>query len=304
MTNDLILDPYLRNAVLDLLMDGTLLWAAAAVVGRRTRLWRLLAAAGLGGVYNLWVGLARDGFLPGWPALGSLPVYFLVLPAMMLAVAFFPFDRKGFLRLVGAFFFLALLAWGLAGAVFYFAAAHGRSFSPFFCTFLEIGLGLAAAELGWGVLHRAALAGACRVDLSLKVGSFTLETEGYFDTGNHLLDPFTHRPVVVLDYGLIRRALSPAARSFIEAVAEGASLPFLPPDDPWLTRLRVVPYRSVERRLGLLPGVRVDEIRLRRRNLTVTHRMMVVGLERIGVLGAEGCRALVPPALWSVGAKG
>jgi len=304
MATDLILDPYLRNAGLDLLMDGTLLWAAAAVVGHRTRFWRLLAGAGVGGIYNLWLGLARDGFLPGWPGLGTWPVYFLLLPGLMLLVGFFPFDRKSFLRLAGAFFFLALLAWGLAGAVFYFAAAHGRSFSPFFCTFLEMGLGLAAAELGWGVLHRAALAGACRVNLRLKVGNLTLETEGYFDTGNHLLDPFTRRPVVVLDYGLIRRALSPAARSFVEAVAEGKPFPALPPDDPWLTRLRVVPYRSVERRHGLLPGLRVDEIRLRRRRLTVTHRMMVVGLERVGLLGAEGCRALVPPTLWSEGVKG
>lgn len=302
MANDLILDPYLRNAVLDLLMDGILLWAAAAIVGRPVRFRRLLAGAALGGFYNLWLGLARDGFLPGWAWLGSPAVYFVFMPGLMLGIAFFPMKPGGFLRLAGAFFFLALIAWGMASATLYFAALRGRSFSPFFCTLLEIGLVLAVGELGWGILLRAAVAEACKVSVVFAVDGLRVETEGYLDTGNHLRDPFTRRPVAVVDYGLIRAALTPAARSLVEAIAEGNPPPPLAPeDDPWLARLRVVPYRSVERRLGLLPALRVDELRLRRRGVTVTHRAPVVGLERVGVLGRDGCRALIPPSLWSEG---
>ena len=193
---------------------------------------------------------------------------------------------------------LSLLTWGLAVALFNLLALRGTSYSPFLGVFLDVGLILAVAELGWGAVHRAAVARVCQIPLSGALGEARFETEGYLDTGNHLRDPVSRRPVVVLDYGLIRPLLTPEARAFIEAVADGAPLPPLPPDDPWTTRLRVIPYRSVQRHSGLMPGLRADAVWLGQGKASVCHRSIVIGLNLAGGLGRD-CRALIPPAMWS-----
>ena len=193
---------------------------------------------------------------------------------------------------------LALLTWGLANTVFYFLSLRGYGFSPFLCVLVEIGFTLGVAELGWGAVHRQAMARVCQVPLVLELGHISLETEAFLDTGNHLRDPVTRRPVVVVDYSLVREALTPAARAFIEAVADGGALPQLPPEDPWLPRMRVIPYRSVQRRSSLMPGLRADRISLGRGAHAVSHVSVVVGLEVAGGLANEECHALVPPALW------
>lgn len=296
---DLILDPYLRNAALGCLMDAALLWAAGAMVKQRTTWYRLLAGSLLGGIYNFWLGLARDGFLGGWSWLSSPFVLLGIIPLLMLTAAFIPLRFRSLLRVGGAFFLLSLAAWGLASTVFYFLALRGTSFSPFLAVFLEIGLILAVAELGWGAVHRAAVVRVCQIPFSCLLGEIRLETEGYLDTGNHLRDPVSRRPVVVLDYGLIRPLLTPEARAFIEAVADDAPLPPLPPGDPWSTRLRVIPYRSVQRHSTLMPGLRADTVWLGKGTTCICHRSVVIGLEVAGGLGKEECRALIPPAMWS-----
>ncbi len=297
--SDLILDPYLRNAALDCFMDAALLWAAGAVVKQRRAWYRLLAGALIGGIFNLWLGLARDGFLGGWNWLSAPPVHLGIIPLLMLTAAFIPLRFRSLLKVGGAFFLLSLAAWGLASALFYFLALRGMSFSPFLAVFLEVGLVLAVAELGWGAVHRAAVARVCQIPLSCALGEIRLETEGYLDTGNHLKDPVSRRPVVVLDYGLMRPFLTPEARAFIEAVAEGSPLPSLPASDPWTTRLRVIPYRSIQRHSGLMPGLRTDTVRLGKGTASVCHKSVVIGLELAGGLGKEEVRALIPPALWS-----
>ncbi len=87
---ELILDPYLRNAALDAMMDGTLLWVAAGVMRQRPRWYRLFAGALVGGFYNLWLALAHGGFLPGWSVLSSPWTMLVACPMAMLAATFAP----------------------------------------------------------------------------------------------------------------------------------------------------------------------------------------------------------------------
>lgn len=296
---ELILDPYLRNAALDLFMDGVLLWTAGAVVRRAVRWRRLVLGAVFGGLYNFFLALAKDGFIGGWAWMSSPLVLLVLVPGTMLLLTYLPAKPRVLLRLAGSFFFLALLTYGLAYTFLELLKLRGYAFSPLFLVLLEIGLTLAVGEIGWGVVHRRAVAGLCRIPLAVKIGPIDLTLCGYLDTGNHLRDPLTKKPVVVLDYAAIREHLSVEARTFIESVGRGDDLPDLPADDPWTTRIRIIPYRSVQKEAGLMPGLRTDLIRLGRDGDGRSFRSLVVGLDLSGGLGDEDCRALVPPSLWS-----
>lgn len=300
---EVVLDPYLRFAAYDLAMDLVLLWASAAIVRRRVRWYRLLAGGMLGAVYGLWLALARDGILPGG-ALTAVPagyfaVHFAVIPLAMLIAAFAPLARRDLFRLFGIFLIVAILSYGLANAFYYLLAGLHRSFSGFFLLLLQIGLALGVAEMGWGAVHRQAILRLCRVPLLIELGHLSVETVGYLDTGNHLCDPVTRHPVIILDYHVVRDLLTPGARSFVEAVAESADPPDLPEDDPWTLRLRILPYRAVQRRAGLLPGLRADRVCLGEGDRRVCRGPAIVALEMAGHLRHDAYRALVPPGLWS-----
>ncbi|MGE5550316.1 MAG: sigma-E processing peptidase SpoIIGA [Bacteroidota bacterium] len=298
---ELILDPYLRNALYDLFMDGTLLWVTGAIAKETRRWYRLLGGAAIGGSYTLWLALARDGVLIGGTILDRPLVFFgvhmLLLPALMLAVAFLPTRRRGFLHLGGIFVLVALLTYGTANIVFYFFATFIHRASRLLYISLQAGLALTIGELGWGVVHERAMAKVCQVPLTLDLGPARLETEGLLDTGNQLCDPVSRKPVVVLDYSLVKGILSDPARAFIEALAEGGSPPELPAEDPWFPRMRVIPYRTIQNNAGLMPGIRADRIWVGRDDRGLCHTSVIVGLEMAGGLNAS-CPALVPPVLW------
>lgn len=296
---ELILDPYLRIAAMNCLMDGVLLWTAGAVIRRAVRWRRLLLGAAFGGLYTFFLALAKDGFIRGWAWMSSPLVLLVLVPVIMLLLAYLPAKPRVLFRLAGSFFFLALLTYGLANAFLELLKLRAQAFSPFFLVLLEVGLTLAVGEIGWGVVHRRAVAGLCRIPMAVKIGPIELTLYGYLDTGNHLRDPLTQRPVVVLDYAAIREHLSVEARTFIESIGRGGNLEELPADDPWTTRIRVIPYRSVQKEAGLMPGLRTDLVRLGRGGEGRSFGSLVVGLDLSGGLGDDDCRALVPPGLWS-----
>lgn len=300
---EVVLDPYLRFALYDWAMDLVLLWASAAVVRRRVRWFRLLAGGLLGALYGFWLALVRDGVIPGGdfmsrPA-GYLAVHFGLIPLLMLAAAFAPMPRRELCRLFGIFLIVAILSYGLANAVFYLLAGWGRPFSGFALLFLQIGLALGVIELGWGAVHRQAVAGLCRVPLRIEIGPAALETVGYLDTGNNLCDPLTRQPAIILDYHAVRDLLTPAARSFVEAVADNTDPPDLPGDDPWALRLRVLPFQAVQRSVGLMAGLRADRICLGDGERRVCRGPVIIALEMAGNLRQDIYRALIPPGLWS-----
>ena len=302
---DLILDPYLRNAFLGSLMDGTLLWVAAAVNKHRTRWYRIAAGAMLGGLYNFWLALSHGGFLPGWSLLTSPLVLWLVCPALMLSAAFVPVGWRRFFQTRSCFLPFRPISWGLGSALVFYLGHRGFVFSNFLFTVLEIVLALVVAELGWGVVHERAMARVCHVPIAFDLGGLRVETDGYLDTGNHLCDPVTRKPVVVLDYSVVREFLTPGRPCICRGRVGGESLcRICRTDDPWLSRMRVIPYHSVQRQSGLMPGLRADWLSLGQGRQSVCHSSVVIGLELAGRLASDACRALVPPSLWSLALSG
>jgi stage II sporulation protein GA (sporulation sigma-E factor processing peptidase) len=75
----------------------------------------------------------------------------------------------------------------------------------------------------------------------IRVGCKTVETKGFYDTGNCLYEPVTHQPVSVIE----RKAVS-----------------LLIDDVACQTRLRMIPYRTIGLNNGIMRGFIADEIRI------------------------------------------
>ncbi len=244
------------NAVLDFL----LLRASARVGGARCRLWRLIAAAALGGLY------AAACSWPRLDALRSVPAQLLALCAM--AAAAFGVSRRALWQ--GAL----LLALGLAlgGVLTALALALGARIvllGGTVCYALDVpSLVLASgAAFGLTALCFSGLGGHSGGDIvpaQASLGGKSVRFSALRDTGNTLRDPLSGAPVLVADFELVRALLPPEAARLVSAQALR--------DPAWLLaamsracpelRMRLIPYRAVGVQRALLLAVRCDELTL------------------------------------------
>ncbi len=219
-------------------VDFLLLIGVARVAGVGVRPWRLVLGAGVGALFS---GLL---FLPALPALVSLLAKFFAA-LIMVSVTFGFCRRRRFAKLLALLFGISAGFSGLCSAAYFFVGPQNLyvfngvvyyAVSPW----LLIGLTL----LCYGFLtlleriarRRAPIGHSYCLHLTHDNRSITVKC--LYDSGNHLVEPFSNRPVVVVERAQLELLLYVP-----EDCAE------LPPNGLW----RVVPFDSLGGG-GLLPA--------------------------------------------------
>lgn len=254
--------------LVNLLMDGVLLWATGRLghLGYTRR--SLLGGALCGAVYAVLILLPFGQYLAGFLGKAACSV-------LMVEVTFHPKNFKAFGK---ALAYCYGVAFAMGGAVMAAMYLFGERFIQ---TLGGIAMVLVDFKLVWlafGILAALVLVGVLqrplRHDLlaapwvvTVEVGFAGARTSirALMDTGNSLNDPVSHRPVILVEYGeiktllppevaaLYRREDTPAIDELILA-AQGTELE---------RRMRVIPYHSVGREKGMLLGFRPDWVVVR-----------------------------------------
>ena len=234
---------------LNTLINYLLLRGSAALGGCPVRLWRLAAAAVLGGLY------AVAAVLPGLEGLQGL-LFQGIFAGLMLLTAF-GWKRNTvkqglfFFGLSFAFSGLVLLAVQLAEPDFLLLG--GRAYyavsTPALLLLAGLSYGLAAVVLSGCGTHT----GGDIIPVRLTLADRRVDLRALRDTGNTLRDPVTGQPVLVAEPGIMNRLL-PAAQTCSQRDPASllAELTWLYPK----LRFRLVPYHAVGVENGLLPAVR------------------------------------------------
>lgn len=268
--------------------DATLLWAVARLFGERVQPARLAVAAGLGGAWS--VATLYPAFLPLAGLAGRL-----LVPTAMVACTFGVGPR--FWRRLLSFFLLAFTAAGMAlGSAGLFAGSVG--------VFPRLALtGLALLAIVWAAeggrrLFRLKAARQGVTELRLEILGRTLKVAALVDSGCRLVDPFTKRPVVVVEQTALEEVLP---RPLLQAAIRGT------PEDlarilelhPRLAeRLCPLPYVSLGRAAGLLWGFRGDAVRVADASGEVAATEVVVGIAPHALSHSGEFHALVPSAIY------
>ena len=234
---------------LNALINYLLLRGSAAMSGCPVKLWRLGAAAVFGGLY------AVAAVLPGMEHLQAL--WIQAASAGLMLVAAFGWKRNTIKQ--GLFFFGLSFAFG--GIVLMtvqlvepdFLLLGGRAYyavsTPALLLLAGLSYALAALALSGCGQHT----GGDIVPLQLTLAGKTLQIRALRDTGNTLRDPVTGQAVLVLGKGVFRSLLPAGDAGALEDPA--ALLPELGWQYPDL-RFRLIPYRAVGVKTGLLLAVR------------------------------------------------
>jgi stage II sporulation protein GA (sporulation sigma-E factor processing peptidase) len=134
-------------------------------------------------------------------------------------------------------------------------------------------------------------------EVEVQVGEYTSRCAGLIDTGNQLYEPLTRTPVMVMEAAQWEGKLPDdwiakirAGRSEDLLLSESAS-------GDWQDRLRLVPYRGVNKSTQLMVALKPDRVVVTQGESRTETIRTLVGLDG-GTLSRDGTyHAIIHPAL-------
>lgn len=274
--------------VMNLLMDGIVLWAVAKLVQRPIIIWRLIAAAIAGALYSVLI------FLPDciWLANGAVKG---VCAFLMAFIAFGWVRWQAFIKTVLYLYLVSFVMGGSTIALMYFWGER----------IVQTWNGVALVQVDFNILwlfggtilalmlvHLLRKSFQRKMEQSLEVVPVTVFLRGrsvklqlMLDSGNCLKDPVNDMPVIVVELRYVRSLFSEEELRYLSTGSADAVL-YVP---TLSDRIRLLPYQTVGYR-GLMLGVRLDSILIHSGDISSQQKPLsnVVMALNAQQFGAEG----------------
>lgn len=289
--------------LVNFVMDYFILWSAGKLARLHIRIMRLILGAAAGALYSLVIFLPENSFFSSvWAK--------IICSFIMILLAYAPLSFGRFLRSLCCLYVIAFTMGGAviaamnltAGGPEYIQVYNGAAvmFGGFNYSWLLIGLGM-AVMLGYGgfsVIRKNWLEQQLLYDLNIVISGRSICLKALLDTGNHLVDPLTQNPVVVVEAQALENYVP---QEILEAAAkeeEGQLTALLGAlEQNWSTRVRLIPFNSLGRKHGLLVGVRPDLLEITMGKKLLSCRNVLLGLVDRNFAKGSRYQALLPPQL-------
>lgn len=279
------------------IQNVTLLWVVGQISAIKAGFKRLILGGIAGGVYNFFLltNQISKGILNHW-VLSPL-IFLIIIPVLMVLLTFFPVKIKNLLKIIG---YIYLLSFALAGFHWGIDILNQLYFhidiSLWWRFIMHLAFIFLLGELGWGIIHRKFLEEICLFPVRISWGEFEIELNALLDTGNRLYDPFTKTSVIIVELDQIKSLLPDEIIGLIKNIQFGESH-FTDLPEFWAKRICILPFNSIGKERGILVGLRLDKVVIRKKQYDITKRDVVVGLcDRS--LSKEGIfQALIPPTM-------
>jgi len=295
----------------ELLVDGAILLTTAWARHIKAKPWRILAASALGACYVLLM------FFPQLSFMFTLVVK-LLISFFMVWIAYGFSSVQHYIRNIAAFYAVNFVAAGAVLGIYYlFMQGSGEVWRTIALVGgsmqVELKMGLvyffAAFCLGL-YLYRAVLAqkrerelvhthiAEVKVTIDERVQACT----GLIDTGNQLYDPLTRTPVMIMEAAewidvFPDNWLSVIQSGDVDKLLAGMNAETF----PWQHRLRLVPYRGVNRGAQFMLALKPDLVQIVYEGQVFETHKVLIGLDG-GKLAADGAyQAIVHPSLVHTG---
>lgn len=285
---------------INFLMDYAILWATAKLGQLETSFKKLALAALVGSFYSLAVFLPEVHWLFFYwiKFIFSLAMIFLAFGFLSLAKA---------IKAVGYFYLVAFSAAGaMFGAVYFFDNTPGAYavMSGALVTFNRIGgswliwaLGVLAllGRYGAGYLKRSILAAYSNIPIVVRIKNHTIPVKALIDTGNRLKDPLTNKPVMIVEYGVLKNVLPLSIQTVLE---RGEELDFARilqslENSWWAKRIQLIPYQSIGITNGLMLAFRPDTVYVKMDEKLIKVQDVVIGISQRTLTQSGNYRALL-----------
>ncbi|EFM12826.1 sigma-E processing peptidase SpoIIGA [Paenibacillus curdlanolyticus YK9] len=292
----------------ELLIDGALLLVTAWVRGIRAVWYRILGAGAIGALYVALLFVPPLSFLYTF-------VFKFGISLMMLFVAFGFGGLRAYGRNLAAFYAINFIAAGAVLGFYYLimqqgslALWHGLQFieggvrTEFKTGFIFVGstacIGLYIARSVVVQRREKALIRAHVAQIKVTIEDREYECEGLIDTGNQLYDPLTRTPVTIIEASLLEADLP---STWLKRIRESEVDKLIVGDSEetfvWQDRLRLVPYRGVNRGTQFMLALKPDAVTVQFNGDTIVTRKALVGLDGGQLSSDRAYRAVIHPSM-------
>lgn len=263
--------------------DFLILWAGGEIANRKPRPGGLFLGAILGSLYYLAFLLITKGDIPLSP--WFLAVLSLIMPALMVLIAFYKNDLRLVLPMV---YLLALLAGGIG---YWLSSMHVPRVWVLLGPHVAV---LIVAEIGWGLLHERFWESFGQIALVIEIGDKKQVIRALIDSGNELIEPVSGKRVIIVEKKVLKSLVPDDVMDSLEKMA-----PFSTDSsyEDWGRRLVLVPFRSVGKNSGVLTGLRPDAVYLKHKGKQVKLPGVIIGLENNPLSQKNEYQALIHPSL-------
>ncbi|MFH5182837.1 sigma-E processing peptidase SpoIIGA [Paenibacillus sp. TAB 01] len=291
----------------NVLIDGALLWVTARSRKLAFRWWRLLSSACLGGAYVVLM------FFPPVSFMFTFAIKF-ALSLLMLWLAFGFGGIQHFMRNVSAFYVVNFAAAGTVLGVHYFwmsstevlngiwfAQSGGASHQ------VHIGLIFLLAVLIFAIwLYRHVHQAAKRKEemasffakVEVYIDEYASSCMGLIDTGNQLYDPLTKTPVMVMEVSQWGEKIPDTWKQRIERSEVDQIVSAIGTDEfEWQDRLRLVPYRGVNRNTQFMLAIKPDRVIITYNDKQFETLKVLIGLDGGKLSSDNAYQAIIHPNL-------
>ncbi|MCZ8511240.1 sigma-E processing peptidase SpoIIGA [Paenibacillus filicis] len=291
--------------LVNLLIDGMLLWMTARTRKLEFKWWRVGASSAIGAMYVVLL------FFPPLSFLYTFGVKFL-LSLLMLLTAFGFGGMPHFMRNVGAFYVVNFVAAGLILGANYFWESSGDMLGEVMHGLeagfeLKIGLFLLVFSFPFAFwLYRQVTESARRKEqlksfmakVDVYIDEFASTCTGLIDTGNQLYDPLTKTPVMVMEAAQWGERIPDTWMQKIrdsevdQLVSAIGTEPFV-----WQDRLRLVPYRGVNRGMQFMLAIKPDRVIITTEDKQIESIKVLIGLDGGRLSSDNAYQAIIHPSL-------
>lgn len=252
-------------------------------------------------------------FLPELSFMYTFIIKF-ALSLLMLWIAFGFGSLQNYIRNMGAFYIINFAAAGgiigihyllqNTGEIFngiWFTASGGLSFElkiGFWFTFIMCFAVLLWFKFVYSTRRKLENRQEYMGEVIVTIGGYNVSCTGLLDTGNQLADPLTRTPVMVMEAALWKEKL---LASWLERLSGGEPdkllLEMNDADFEWRDRLRLVPYRGVNRGSAFMLAIKPDAVEIRIGNQTSRAVKVLIGLDGGDLSGDRSYQAIIHPDL-------
>lgn len=241
----------------NLFMNCIILFATAIILKIPIKILRILISSTIGSIYAIIIYIS------------NLQIYSnvflkIALSAVMVYVAFRPAKVKSFLKNIMIFYLTSFTFGGVTFALLYFVKPQDILFengvligvSPIKIIVTGGIIGFTIITISFKNIKGKLTKKDMVCEVEILQNDKTVKTKAIIDTGNLLTEPITKMPVVVVEK---EKLIDIFPKNIIDNTVN-----FINGKDvemgEYLSKLRIIPFKSLGKENGLLVGVKVDGI--------------------------------------------
>ncbi len=247
----------------NLIMNYILLWTVSKVYKDETPRWRLWIASCIGAIYVVLLITTNNNILDN-------TITKIILSICIVLIGYRYTSLARLIRLIGLFYALTFIFGGAAFGIYYFTEDiitikkgifYLRNF-PAKTIFLSSVMVVILVRGLWSKIRNRRLTTSLIYSIEIRHKGMDFILKGLLDTGNSLYDPITQRPVIIVEYSKIQKALPMEIRDIficnreqdIDYIAKTISEP------QFSTIFRLIPYYAVGKPGGFLVGFKPSKV--------------------------------------------